>query len=352
MTRILHTADTHLGYRQYGLEERREDFSRAFQQIIEIAISEKADALVHAGDLFDERYVSAEDLRDTLQALFQLRAAEIPFLGVVGNHEQRRGVQWIDLFAGLGLAVHLSLQPYMLGQFKFYGMDYSGRRALALPKLQEKQSVLVMHQMLDKAQPMQEAELKWAELAQTGASLVLLGDYHEHRVWHEGETMITYAGSSERWALNESSPRGVSLIDLESHRLDRRELQTRLFLFIRENEDPIKGIDAHAKMLHGAVVVVYLKEVGYTVGEIEEHGLSKGALAVRVRDLRRPGLMESEAIAVGFEMENLDQKISERLDREHFSRWAHQIDSVIRDERIADSRVDDEVSRYLEKILE
>ncbi len=53
MTRILHTADTHLGYRQYGLEERREDFSRAFQQIIEIAISEKADALVHAGDLFD-----------------------------------------------------------------------------------------------------------------------------------------------------------------------------------------------------------------------------------------------------------------------------------------------------------
>ncbi len=273
-------------------------------------------------------------------------------MGIVGNHEQRRGVQWIDLFAGLGLAAHLSLKPYMLGQFKFYGMDYSGRRALALPTLQEKQNVLVMHQMLDKAQPMQEAELKLAELAQTGASLVLLGDYHEHRVWREGETVITYAGSSERWALGESSPRGVSLIDLDSHRLDRRELQTRSFLFIRENEDPIRGIDAHAKVLQGAVVVVYLKEGGYTVGEIEEHGLSKGALAVRVRDLRRPGLRESEDVAVGFELENLDQKISERLDREQVSEWAYKIDAIIRNERIADSRVDDEVSRYLETILE
>lgn len=352
MTRILHTADTHLGCRQYGLEERREDFSKAFWQIVDMAISEKVDAVVHAGDLFDERYVSAEDLRDVLQGLFRLKEAEIPFLAIVGNHEQRRGVQWIDLFAGLGLAVHLGPEPFSLGEFAFYGMDYAGRRELRLPKLKEKKSALVLHQMLDKAQPMQEAELKSIDMANVGASLVLLGDYHEHRVWHEGDVMITYPGSSERWALSESSPRGISLIHLESQRLDRRELQTRPFVFIRENEDPIKGIDAHAKELRESVVAVYLEEEGYTIREIEEHGLSKGALAVRVRDLRRPDLAQAEAQGVSFEVGNLDQKIAERLDRENFSEWTRQIDSIVRDERIADSRVDDEVSRYLEKVLE
>jgi DNA repair exonuclease SbcCD nuclease subunit len=352
MTRILHTADTHLGCRQYGLEERREDFSEAFWQIIDIAIAEKVDALVHAGDLFDERYVSAEDLRDVLQGLFKLKEAHIPFLGIVGNHEQRRGVQWTDLFAGLELAVHLNAKPYELGEFKLYGMDYAGRRELHLPKLKEPHSIFVLHQMLDKAQPMQEAELKLANLVKTGASLVLMGDYHEHRVWTEENTLVTYPGSSERWALSESSPRGVSLISLDSQRLDRREIKTRPFIFIREHENPIQSLDAHAKELRDAVAVVYLKEGGYTIREIEEHGLSKGALAVRVRDLRRPDLARAEALAVGFEMGNLDQRVAQRLDRENFSEWSRKIDSIIRDEQIADSRVDDEVSRYLEKILE
>ncbi len=352
MTRILHTADTHLGCRQYGLEERREDFSKAFGQIVDMAIAEKVDALVHAGDLFDERYVSAEDLRDVLQGLFKLKEAHIPFLGIVGNHEQRRGVQWIDLFAGLELATHLGSEPYKLNEFALYGMDYAGRRDLQLPKLKGKKNMLVLHQMLDKAQPMQEAELKLADLIQTGASMVLLGDYHEHRVWTEEKTMVTYPGSSERWALSEASPRGVSLIDLDSQRLDRREIKTRAFVFVREGEDPIKGIDAHAKELKHSIVVVYLKEEGYTVREIEEHGLSKGALAVRVRDLRRPELNGAAVVSVGIEIGNLDQRIAEKLDREHFSAWTRRIDSIIRDEHIADSRVDDEVSRYLETILE
>jgi DNA repair exonuclease SbcCD nuclease subunit len=352
MTRILHTADTHLGCRQYGLEERREDFSKAFRQIIDLAIAEKVEALVHAGDLFDERYVSAEDLRDVLQGLFKLKEARIPFLGIVGNHEQRRGVQWIDLFAGLELATHLGSSPYKLGEFALYGMDYAGRRDLQLPKLKGKKNILVLHQMLDKAQPMQDAELKTADLSQTGASLVLLGDYHEHRVWSQEETMVTYPGSSERWALSEASPRGVSLIDLASQRLDRREIKTRAFVFVRDDEDPITGINAHGKELKEAVVVVYLKAEGHTVRDIEEHGLSKGALAVRVRDLRRPELNGTVQSLVGIEVGNLDQLIAEKMDREKFSEWTRKIDSIIRDEHIADSRVDDEVSRYLETILE
>jgi DNA repair exonuclease SbcCD nuclease subunit len=50
-TRILHTADTHLGYRQYHSEVRRQDFFKAFEVVIRDAVDMQVDAVVHAGDL-------------------------------------------------------------------------------------------------------------------------------------------------------------------------------------------------------------------------------------------------------------------------------------------------------------
>ncbi|MFQ6090783.1 MAG: exonuclease SbcCD subunit D, partial [Candidatus Bipolaricaulia bacterium] len=90
LMKILHTADTHIGTRQYGLAERRADFSQALLQVVELACAEGVRAVIHSGDLFDNRNPSTEDLRDVLQGLLRLREAGIPFLAVVGNHEQKR----------------------------------------------------------------------------------------------------------------------------------------------------------------------------------------------------------------------------------------------------------------------
>lgn len=342
--RILHTADTHIGVRQYGLEKRRADFSRAFQRVIEIAIEERVDAVVHAGDFFDDRYPTAEDLHETLQVLFKLKEAGIPFLGIVGNHEQRRGVQWLDLFAQLGLAVHLSLEPYELQGVRFYGVDYMGRRGLELPKVEG--DVFVCHQLIDKVRP--DGEVRLQDLLQTGARYVLLGDYHEHRVWREEGVLVTYPGSTERWSLDERESRGVSLIDLETGRLDRRELSTRHFLYITEDEDPLKGLDARRHQLQGAVVCIYLGRDGYSLQEIEERARARGALTVRIIDRRKECKNEEQRVEVQLEFGNLDALISERLDQLGLSPTARAIDGIIRDPKIADSNVDPEVTKLLE----
>lgn len=354
--RVLHLADTHLGTRQYGLEERRRDFSEAFRQAIEIAVQERVDAVVHAGDLFDDRHPSTEDLHETFQTLFHLKEAGIPFLGVVGNHEQRRGVQWLDLFAHLGLAVHLSSEPFELQGVLFYGLDYAGRRGVSLPEV-EPGSVLVCHQMLDRVRS--DGELRWEDLVGSGARFVLLGDYHEHEVWREGGRIITYPGSTERWQLDERRPRGVSLLDLETGRLDRRELRTRRFVYISPEEDPLEALRAQRNVLQGAVVCVYWKGLSSKnhdprdrVREIEERAREYGALTVRVRDVRgreeAEGEEESEPLPVQLEFGNLDALLSERLAQLELSPEARAIDQVIRDPRIADSRVDGEVTRLLE----
>ncbi len=345
--RVLHTADTHIGSRQYGLEERRADFSHAFHQVIEIAIGEKVDAVVHSGDLFDDRYPTAEDLHETLRTLFQLKGVGIPFLGVVGNHEQRRGVQWLDLFAQLGLAVHLNSEPYELHGVKFYGMDYAGRRDVKL--LHVKGDVLVCHQLIDRIRA--DGELRYDDLVACGAPYVLLGDYHEHQIWHDKNVLITYPGSTERWSLDEREPRGVSLIDLKRGRLDRRELPTRRFLYISEEEDPIKSIDAHRDQLKGAVVCVYLSRDGHRVQEIEEHARSRGALAVRVRDQREESSEGEQGVDVQLEFGNLDALISERLAQLNVSEATRDIDGIIRHPKVADSRVDEEVTKLLETLV-
>ena len=352
MTKILHTADTHIGTRQYGLEERRADFSKAFQQIISIAIEEKVSAVIHAGDLFEDRHPSAEDLQDVFTALSRLKEAGIQFLGIVGNHEQRRNekLQWLDLFSELGLAVHLSNEPYYLNSIPIYGLDYGGRRQLKLPHL--KGGVLVAHQLIDAVNP--HGELKLNELMVCGAEVVLLGDYHEHRVWRDSarRILITYAGSTERWSLDERSRRGCSIIDLETQRLDRRELTTRRFVYVSEDEDPLKGIDAALTSADqkDAVVCVYLGNSQYTVKEIEEYGHSKGALVVRViREKTQTEPSEGE-LDISVEFGDLDVLVSERLDKMSLSETSRRIDSIVRDlERIADSAVDAEVSKILEQ---
>lgn len=351
--RILHTADTHIGTRQYGLEERRADFSLAFQRTVEVAIEEEVDAVVHAGDLFDDRYPSAEDLHETLQALDRLGRSGIPFLGVVGNHEKRRGVQWLDLFSQLGLAVHITHEPYELGGARFFGIDYSGRRELELPDMdagddEGKIDVLVCHQMLDRVRS--DGELRLDELTGSGARFVLLGDYHEHQVWRRGDVLVTYPGSTERWSLDERDARALSLIDLEAGRLDRRVLSTRRFIYIGQDDDPLKALEAHRDKLEGAVVCVYVGRDGAEVREIEEHARDRGALAVRVIDVREAAPAEESAVEVDLEVENVDALVSEHLQQMDLSSTTRHIDEIIRDPNMADSNIDPEVSKLLEAL--
>ena len=40
MTRVIHTGDTHIGYRQYNAPERRRDFLEAFRSVVSDAVDD------------------------------------------------------------------------------------------------------------------------------------------------------------------------------------------------------------------------------------------------------------------------------------------------------------------------
>jgi hypothetical protein len=54
---FLHIADIHLGYQQYGLEARFDDFSKVFLHLVDEAIAQQVDFVLLAGDLFHKRSV-------------------------------------------------------------------------------------------------------------------------------------------------------------------------------------------------------------------------------------------------------------------------------------------------------
>jgi len=84
---FVHASDLHLGYAQYGLEARRQDFDNAFKELVDKAIELKPDFMIIAGDLFHQARPSNVTLENTIRSFKRLKDANIPVLTVDGSHD-------------------------------------------------------------------------------------------------------------------------------------------------------------------------------------------------------------------------------------------------------------------------
>ena len=84
---FVHTADLHLGYAQYGLEVRRQDFDNVFSELVDKTIELKPDFMIISGDLFHQPRPSNITLENTIKSFKRLRDANVPVLTVDGSHD-------------------------------------------------------------------------------------------------------------------------------------------------------------------------------------------------------------------------------------------------------------------------
>jgi DNA repair exonuclease SbcCD nuclease subunit len=84
---FVHASDLHLGYAQYGLEARRQDFDNAFTELADKTIELKPDFMIIAGDLFHQARPSNTTLENTIRSFKRLKDAGIPVLTVDGSHD-------------------------------------------------------------------------------------------------------------------------------------------------------------------------------------------------------------------------------------------------------------------------
>ncbi|EYB68357.1 nuclease SbcCD subunit D [Deinococcus phoenicis] len=107
--RVLHTADFHAGRNLRGFD-RTPEVHAALVEIAGLARSEKADAVLVSGDLFDTVNPSAEAEAAVFDFFLRLRDADIPAVVIAGNHDSAAR---LHSFAGLlgWVGVQLVAQP-------------------------------------------------------------------------------------------------------------------------------------------------------------------------------------------------------------------------------------------------
>ncbi len=366
MTRVLHTADTHIGYRQYHSPTRRADFLDAFRQVVLDAVESDVDAVVHAGDLFHDRRPGLSDLLGTLDVLETLSEAGIPFLAVVGNHEVKRSAQWLDLFEAMELATRLGDTPTVIGDTAFYGLDFvpSSQRADLEYRFEPHEcahAALVSHGRFSPLVP-DYGNVQWdLEAVLDSASVpfdaVLLGDEHAPTTAELDGTWATYPGSTERASAGERDDRGYNLVEFDGDvRLSRRGIETRPFVFVDLELGEHEGIERvrdrlREHDLEGAVVHVTLEGDGASVqpARIESFATEAGALVARVKDKRE---LEESGAELDVSFGDPDEAVAERVRELGLSDAARDLDETIRASDVADTNVTDEAERRVEELLD
>ncbi|GAB7017947.1 DNA double-strand break repair protein Mre11 [Halostagnicola bangensis] len=375
MTRVIHTGDTHIGYQQYNAPERRRDFLEAFREVVDDAVEDDVDAVIHAGDLFHDRRPGLADLQGTVEVLRRLDDADIPFLAVVGNHESKRDGQWLDLFADLGLATRLGADPYVLEDVALYGLDFvprSRRDGLEyefepLPDAAE-HAALVTHGLFE---PFAHADWDTERLLKESTvdfDAVLLGDNHKPDTAEVLETWVTYCGSTERASASEREERGYNIVTFDAGTqsedggtddvtIRRRGLaNTRAFVFVDVELNEEEGIDrvqdrVREYDLEDAVVIVTVEGEGrpITPATVEELATDRGALVSRVND-RRELPDQDDEVSVSFA--DPDEAVRERVRELGLSDAALNLDRTVRKTDLADSNVRETAERLVRDLLE
>jgi DNA repair exonuclease SbcCD nuclease subunit len=367
-TRILHVSDTHLGNRQYGSDVRRADFADAFEEAITYGIDEDVHAVIHTGDLFDTRDPRLPDLNRCIDILQTLADADIPFYGIVGNHERKMDDQYLDLIGRTGTAERLDRTPQLINdEVAVYGIDAVTKPAWHAEDFTLEEppggafTILCMHQLLQPPVPEIQAEHPLADVldrVNIDLDALALGDYHESVGTVAQGTKVWYAGSTERCAINETAERCASLLEIDGDALTRREseLDTRPFLpvTIEFAEDDGHGYAENVLDRHDVtdkVIDVTLTGTSSTVTarDVREIVLERDAAICRVDDQRGgPDINLSEG-PTG-DIGSKDRLIEEKLAEQNLSDIAVEIEERVRTEKVPPSGFDDDVEALIEEV--
>lgn len=230
--KFAHLADTHLGYRQFGLFEREKDFYEVFERTIDKIIEEKVDFVIHSGDLFDNSRPSPLALLTFQKGLLKLKSANIPIFAIAGNHDSvmRKGaIPPHVLFKKFGLKVispintHYVYEDVFIAGLPFYPSSQDKILKNKLKELSKKaadydKSILVLHQGIDKYFSLQ-YELEIGDVPDN-FTYYAMGHLHNYINDDFGKGKLVYPGSCEVWKTTElgdyrKNGKGFVVVDLD-----------------------------------------------------------------------------------------------------------------------------------------
>ncbi len=365
-TSFIHVADTHLGYEQYGVRERFNDFSRAFWDIMDEAVERRVDFVVIAGDLFNKRAIDAQTLIHAIEGLKNLKERGIVAIAIEGNHDRsyyRDGISWLQFLCHQGYLTLLApvmrdgapvIEPWqrdtMLGshidllggRLRVYGLPWQGAatvrcmegmaQALDAARMTEEAEgiqyrLLMMHTGIEGIVPRMQGLPSIAQFQPLRQYVNYLALGHIHKPY-EFEGWIYNPGSTETCGAEESAweDRGYYYVEIDT-------------------DEPERIIDlSKQERLHHATHLIS-KRRPFVRHELRVDGLNEpGALYARLEDFcRREGprhqngnmrpLVQVNLIGtLSFDAGALDQPRMEEMVRAYFQPLYVRVDNNTNDQ--------------------
>ena len=212
--KILQMPDCHLGYAQYGMSSRKDDYKNSFIFCIELAIKEEVDAVVFTGDILDKARHYAKDEHFVREHVLRLRYKGIAVIGIEGNHDSDSGT----LLSMVGID-ELNDTPRDVEGISFCGISHTRiddflERCSNLPK----HDILVVHQTIEEACPFgdrTDCNTLSDVLAGKGVIYIAAGHIHNYGQYMVGDVPFVYGGSIEMTDWNESSAKVCPIVDIQ-----------------------------------------------------------------------------------------------------------------------------------------
>ena len=242
MLRLVHTADIHLGARHADLgdqaAELRERQFAAFAASVDLALEEKVDAFLVAGDLFDSNTQPRRSVERAAAELGRLVAGQVRVALIPGTHDvyDRASVyRAYDLGALAGappssdrLVVLTPERPEVVWaalDLTVHGRVFATKRAPADPLAGLDVSddhrttwhVALVHGSVRIAGVTEHDEVVVAPetIAASGLDYLALGHWHSTRRGRAGSTVWAYPGAPEPVALDQAGAGNLLLVSLE-----------------------------------------------------------------------------------------------------------------------------------------
>jgi DNA repair exonuclease SbcCD nuclease subunit len=359
MVRIAHVADTHLGFRQYNLDEREQDVYEVLDEITDKILEERAEIVIHSGDLFDSP-------RPTAQAYYAFKKflakidGKVRVFSILGDHDtpKRRGMPPQRLFDDRMQIIGLTGGEYQILNLKgqdvlIAGISHVGRRyrELLVEELQKLDSIatrypvsiLTLHQAIDRFFALEEAyELRMDELPRN-FKYYAMGHLHSRVQASFGNGELAYSGSTEIIRSTEITDwekrgKGFYIVDIDGDNINIKEVnlekirpQLRVKIDYANFEQELKKL-ADGLGVYEKPPVIHIIVEGKEIDRQKVQQVLNETLTGKVLHFRSQIVEETEKRMIDLKLNevNTPTLLKEFLKDEKIAEFSHELFKVLR----------------------
>ncbi len=335
MLRIIHTADVHLGARHDDMGEQaaaqRERQFAAFSRAVDLALVEKVDLFLIAGDLFDSNVQprrSAERVAAELKRLVDARIRTVIIPGTHDVYDRASIYRAYDLSTLAGSTPDDDLVTILRPDMPYvhlpacdvivHGRVFATKRAPTSPLdgfaadidgIAATWRIGLIHGSvaIPGKTDRDEVVITTDEIAASGLDYLALGHWHSAQVSKAGDVTYAYAGAPEAVALDQDRAGKVLLIECSNDgpvrtvTVEERTVGATTFEKIELDASGISSQPTLVSTLTAKAdpdLVLDVRLVGVRPDELDididevETALSRSFLKVRVRDVSMPAMTE------------------------------------------------------------